>query len=351
MANALCRYSRHCSAYSRTPSARESPKEFLKALSDVVKAHDVRLLIPMDDPECDLFSRGENVAMLGCQVAIPSEEIYQRARDKSQTVRLAEEIGIRTPRTSMIESEGDINRAADLLGFPFIVKPTTGSGSRGFAVIRDAKMVGDVRPILATHGPLLAQEFIPPGGSVGVSYLARKGEELAFFTHKRILEFPESGGPSIVRESVHHQASEDAGRLLIRALGWTGVAMAEFRLDSRTGAPVLMEVNPRFWGSLPLAIASGVDFPRLLCDMYENLDARGPKDYRVGVKCVNFLPLGLASIVARGGMRRAMTIAKYALESGNLDVESLVDPLPSLGALVAFFEYASDREKMESFYR
>ena len=38
----------------------------------------------------------------------------------------------------------------------------------------------------------------------------------------------------------------------------------EFRIDSRDGVPKIMEVNPRFWGSLQLSILSGVDFPYLL---------------------------------------------------------------------------------------
>ena len=40
--------------------------------------------------------------------------------------------------------------------------------------------------------------------------------------------------------------------------------MVEYKRDSSTGQPYLMEVNGRFWGSLQLAIDSGVDFPRIL---------------------------------------------------------------------------------------
>ena len=49
----------------------------------------------------------------------------------------------------------------------------------------------------------------------------------------------------------------------MRALNWKGIAMVEWKVDPRDGRPKLMEVNPRFWGSLELAVRSGVDFPVL----------------------------------------------------------------------------------------
>ncbi len=50
---------------------------------------------------------------------------------------------------------------------------------------------------------------------------------------------------------------------LMAALRWTGVAMVEFKHDPATGRSWLMEINGRFWGSIQLAIAAGVDFPWL----------------------------------------------------------------------------------------
>jgi predicted ATP-grasp superfamily ATP-dependent carboligase len=75
----------------------------------------------------------------------------------------------------------------------------------------------------------------------------------------------------------------DRGLRLLRDLGWQGVAMLEFKTDSRTGRPYLMEINGRLWGSLQLAVDAGVDFPALLvsCALGER-PAR--PSYRVGVR-------------------------------------------------------------------
>jgi predicted ATP-grasp superfamily ATP-dependent carboligase len=71
---------------------------------------------------------------------------------------------------------------------------------------------------------------------------------------------------------------------LLKALGWNGVAMVEFKIDARDGLPKLMEVNARFWGSLQLAVDAGVNFPLLLYRLACGEDAPPQFDYKVGVK-------------------------------------------------------------------
>lgn len=72
---------------------------------------------------------------------------------------------------------------------------------------------------------------------------------------------------------------------LLRELNWYGLAMVEFKVDPRDGVPKLMEINPKLWGSLNLAIASGVDFPALLYRLAVDGDVRPVFDYQVGVRC------------------------------------------------------------------
>jgi predicted ATP-grasp superfamily ATP-dependent carboligase len=57
-----------------------------------------------------------------------------------------------------------------------------------------------------------------------------------------------------------------AGARLLEALDWEGVAMVECKHDPVTDRYYVIEINPRFWGSLQLAIDAGVDFPRLLVE-------------------------------------------------------------------------------------
>jgi predicted ATP-grasp superfamily ATP-dependent carboligase len=71
---------------------------------------------------------------------------------------------------------------------------------------------------------------------------------------------------------------------LLKALDWHGIAEVEYRLDSRDNMPKLMEINPRFWGSLCVAIKAGVDFPYMLYRMSMDGDTKSTFSYKTGVK-------------------------------------------------------------------
>jgi predicted ATP-grasp superfamily ATP-dependent carboligase len=71
---------------------------------------------------------------------------------------------------------------------------------------------------------------------------------------------------------------------LLKSLNWHGIAEVEFRVDLRDGIPKLMEINPRFWGSLEVAVRSGVDFPYLLYRIAMDGDVNTVSSYKVGVK-------------------------------------------------------------------
>lgn len=101
-----------------------------------------------------------------------------------------------------------------------------------------------------------------------MSVLARDGAVELFWQHRRIASVGATGRSSV-------RIGETASPLLIehvrsaaRATGLHGVAMFEFRHNTQTNSHILVEVNPRFWGSLPLAVASGADFPARLWQMY-----------------------------------------------------------------------------------
>jgi len=60
--------------------------------------------------------------------------------------------------------------------------------------------------------------------------------------------------------------------------------VVEFRIDARDGRPKLLEINPRFWGSLALSVQSGVEFPYVLYQLATGGTCRPALDYRTGVR-------------------------------------------------------------------
>ncbi|SIO66901.1 Protein-tyrosine-phosphatase [Singulisphaera sp. GP187] len=108
------------------------------------------------------------------------------------------------------------------------------------------------------------------------------------FQHVRVHEPPRGGGSSYRMSTRPSPELVDASVRLLKALDYTGVAMVEFKVDSRTGRWALIEVNGRFWGSLPLALAAGADFPLALVQMLLEGRTAFPQTYRVGLCCRNW---------------------------------------------------------------
>jgi predicted ATP-grasp superfamily ATP-dependent carboligase len=136
---------------------------------------------------------------------------------------------------------------------------------------------------------IMIQEYIK-GDGFGFFALLNHGKPRAIFSHKRIREFPITGGPSTAAESVFDPKLKEHGLELLKKLNWHGSAMVEFKKDIRDGSFKLMELNPKFWGSLELAIASGVDFPYLTCCMAIDGDIKPVFDYKQGVRFRWLLP-------------------------------------------------------------
>ena len=157
------------------------------------------------------------------------------------------------------------------LEYPVVLKPSRSvaeyRGRRAKFVVRHAASVSDIARAAVELDPagyplLVQQRVVGPG--VGIFLLVWHGQTLATFAHRRFREKPPAGGVSVYREGIAADPElVRRSRALLDAFGWCGVAMVEYKIDARTSTPYLMEVNGRFWGSLQLAIDSGVDFPGL----------------------------------------------------------------------------------------
>jgi predicted ATP-grasp superfamily ATP-dependent carboligase len=223
------------------------------------------VLLPMEEDSLSYVAR--NTKTLGAYVdaIVPEPDALEKCTDKAATMALAARLNIPHPRTEAVDSADALIAALGRhSGTELIVKPARGSGSRGVRY-RPSFRMDEALTYMRMFGPVVVQERIPPeGDALGVSVLfGRDGRCLAHFCHKRLQQFPNTGGPSTDRMGIANDRVLDMSLRLLTAIQWTGIAMVEWKVDPRSGEPQLIEVNPRFWGSLELAVRSGVDFPAL----------------------------------------------------------------------------------------
>ena len=318
------------------PSPMCHPAEFVRSLFQAVREHRIDLVIPVTDATILPLTDEGSVPMGTCRVAMPDPDALRLFMDKERTFALADRLGIPSPRTATVESPDAASDVAARFGWPVVLKP------KSSRIYRDRQAI-DAFEVAYANGPkdlaaqlrrfegrceILVQEYCA-GEGCGVGLLMHEGRPLAAFQHRRLHEFPLTGGASSLRESVPlDRVLYDHSVKLLGAVGWTGLAMVEFKVGP-TG-PKLMEVNGRVWGSLPLAVMSGVDFPRLLAELYlvgPPAEGREPQlGYQVGVRARN-LELDMVWIGATlSGQRKYPFLRTPGPRSGLMGLLGLFDP-------------------------
>jgi len=272
------------SRYTKQTLVYPDPKAFPDLFKAFIKKSSKKLcygiVIPVGYDTTFALSKAKN-ELDEVQIPVSDFESLSTAASKKKTIFLAKELGIPIPHTLTPTSSMDL-KGADL-NYPLVVKGVRDSGFVKYAYdLQSLKQ--NINEIYRQQGEYpLVQECIPGAGH-GFFTLFNNGEPRAIFMHRRVRMYPITGGPSTCAESVYEPKLLKFSLKLLKALNWHGVAMVEFIKDLRDSEFKLMEINPKFWGSLDLAIASGIDFPQLLYTMVLEGDVKPTFNYKTGVR-------------------------------------------------------------------
>jgi predicted ATP-grasp superfamily ATP-dependent carboligase len=291
----LASSSRYCKRSFSYPSPDSDPTAFIRAVSEIAGRYVNPVLFPMTDISLNEILLYRNHFPKNVLIPFSDHDRYDALSDKENLFRQARKLAIPLPETlfsSDFSSRAALISEAVTMGFPLVVKAAHSRARLSGKYVASSAMYandpGELRTVLGKdpfdRARCLVQKKIQ-GPGVGIFLLARHGDVLARFAHRRIREKPPSGGVSVLCESIHPPTEAlDAASRLISINGWHGVAMVEFKWDAEENRPMLIEVNARFWGSLNLAIRAGVDFPFLLYQLALGEKVEGPAEYRIGLK-------------------------------------------------------------------
>lgn len=292
-------YSKYTNKYYIVPDPKKKPQQYLLSVLQLLQHGNYDCIMPFEESSIEIFLEARTDIEKLTVLPIASAKAYHTANNKWKILQLAEQLSIPMPKSFCPTTDGEVTAALTALDYPIIIKPITSSGSRGLKKAYSKEEFDNAYPsIVKDYGYPLIQDYIPKEGEgCGVGLLAKEGEMLVSFSYKRLREFPINGGPSTLRESTDDAELKQYAAALIKALNWTGVAMVEFKRDPQTGIPKLMEINPRFWGSLDLAEVAGINFPFLLFQLSQNMQVQ-QLDYKKGVMCRWLLPGDIAHFLA-----------------------------------------------------
>jgi len=277
-------WSRYASETAVCPHPLRERQAFEAWILDFQRARRFDLILPvMETTLIPLHGLRETPELRGV-VALPPADAVEVAFDKEKLRRLAVSLGVPTPGTLFLERPDPAALDAWLKELPVVVKAVrskvwgAGGGHMVASVARSADVARAAVERLLRVSPVQVQRWVP-GRGMGVEVLVSHGRIVMAFAHRRLHESLKTVPPATYREAVEPPPPllAAASRILER-LAWHGVAMVEFRVDEAGGRSWLLEINGRFWGSLPLAIHAGADFPVALVEMW--LTGREPAPYR-----------------------------------------------------------------------
>ena len=308
------------------------------------------MVIPSTDWSVEALARVRARSPELASVALAAPEPLARAGSKEETLRVATELGLASPRSIAVTSGEEARAAVARLGLPVVLKPLSswrpvGAGGERVGPVylaREDAVDSFAAALVRADAPVLVQEFAV-GVRETVKLFRADGCVQATLVMRIARTWPLLGGSSVMRETIAPEpALVEAAERLVAAIGLEGYAEVEFRRD-RSGRPLLMEVNARLSQSVELALRAGVDFPRMQYDWARGEEIVSVGSYRVGVR-LGWLA-GDMRIVADAALRpgrrsrlpaalRDVTV-DYLGRRSRLDGFDASDPRPMLAA-VAF---------------
>jgi len=288
-------WSRSCRATFPYPDPRQDAGGFVARIAELAAPQSGTLVLPMTEATTlPLSARRDVLETVRARFVLPSHADVLRAFNKDEMTRLASSLGIAIPKTLVVSNLEECRTAAARLKFPVVIKPRSSVETQPDGRVR---ITG--RPRYANNteeleqrceemtricSQMLIQEFVD-GEGTGYFALMSHGELRAEFAHRRIRDVHPTGSGSALRVSVRPDPRvREASLAILQALHWHGAAMVEFR-QAPEQQPIFMEVNGRFWNSLPLACYAGADFPAWVAQLAEAGDIKTQSPFRTGVVC------------------------------------------------------------------
>ena len=246
-----------------------------------------------------LLSKHEReVEATGTRPAVEDWDTFAAVFDKARLFDSMADVDVPTPDTRAPETVEDVEAIAPDLSYPVVVKPRSktrwdDSGQCSTYLVDDSSYASSPDELVETYRSVLADEpdlrdwppivqTYVPGETTTTVVLADEGDVRAHFQERRLRTVPPSGGSSALLSVVDDDRMARYAERVIAAIDWTGPAQVEF-MERPDGEYVLIEVNGRYWGSLPFAINCGVDFPWLHYRQLRGETVFHDGDYRTDV--------------------------------------------------------------------
>lgn len=304
-------------------------KRRVDAILQAARQAKADIILPVEEATIRLIAQySDEVKSIAALPPIPTPELMDIIPNKWLLADLLKKENIPHPPTLLYQSDKSHEQHLASLKFPVLVKPLEGFGGVG---IRYFNELSELTHYLENEGHperFIIQSFIH-GHDIDCSVLCQNGEILAYTIQKALIPGKKRFEPAASIEFLYHERVYEVIQRLMRILNWSGVAHIDMRYDESDHEPKIVEINPRYWGSLVGSLVAGINFPYLACLTSMKINFPKPEYHfirysRVGV---SFLPPNPVGLFANKNFKRENTI--HMPSTTGLPF-LLSDPLPEL---------------------
>ncbi|MDF9745656.1 carboxylate--amine ligase [Natrinema salsiterrestre] len=276
-------------AFVRLPDPDTDLAAYGDALLSLAEQPAVRTIVPVREEDVYVLAKHRDAFADEIATPWPAFETLRRVQDRVELFDAADAAGVGVPETELLDQWDDWDREVIVkprytVAAPAYLGPRFDDAEIGSTEYQQPGTRPDPQAAAEKRGHVpIVQELIPDSREFGFFALYDRGEPVATFQHCQRRGWKYCGGPSAYRESVHIPELEAAGRALLDELEWHGLAMVEFLRDPADGEFKLMEINPRFWSSLPFSVRAGADFPYYYWRLATDEPIASEPTYEVGM--------------------------------------------------------------------
>ncbi|MGH9690966.1 MAG: ATP-grasp domain-containing protein [Candidatus Acidiferrales bacterium] len=271
----------------------------LVSFSSAINTAKPDLIIPCDDRttqqlhqlyQREWLSRGkENPTCALIERSLGTRSSFPLMDARTDSMNIAEEEGVRIPKTGVISGTNDIRQWVERIGFPMVLKANRTSGGDGVRIVHtfeeacrafrmlqappllaravkraviDQDMTLVWPSLLRRRSVVNAQAFVP--GHEATSAIACWNGNVLASLHFEVLKKLSPTGPATVVRLIENADMSNAAEKIVRRLKLSGLHGFDFMLEAHTENAYLIEMNPRATQVGHLTLGSGRDLPAAL---------------------------------------------------------------------------------------
>lgn len=223
--------------------------EYVRKLISHIKDEKITVLFVAIGFELEMMADSRDLIRkeTGCEVIVSSPEVIRIAEDKYETFRFLRENRLAYPATWLPEEIGDVT-------YPAIIKPRTGTGSKGVYLVNSRKELESRIP--EVKNPVIQENIGTKDDEYTCGIICLDSEVKSLICLKRYLKFGNT--VSAFHSKMHSEKIRPYVNGIAEALRPYGPCNFQLRLDA-SGNPKLFEINARFSGTTSMRPYFGIN--------------------------------------------------------------------------------------------